>query len=282
MSKTKINLNHFRENKFQYAGLRPCPCYGEDGVFLKIFEEIGVSSNPECVEFGELRSLGTTTRAFRITQKARALYFSGTMDLKSIYLNILDILKISWTHKSLKFLKFLFSMPFKDFAYPETIGAKIKNFATNPNELDLVVVDIDSFDFEIVSGIFDHKVKPRVMVVEYNPSLPPETALYWPYDLVHYDGINPRLYGASYKTWEHFMTSEGYSLVHISGFCNLIYIRGDIQHPFSSPSIKAEITDTKEKVEAFCKNYCLPGFTPSWNNSKKLNKSDLKILKKLF
>lgn len=200
MTISKIDLNHFRENKFQHEGLRPCPCYGEDGVFLKIFEEIWVLSKPECVEFGELRSLGTTTRAFRITYRARALYFSGTMDLRSVYLNFLDILKLCLTRKSLRYVKFLFSMPFKDFAFPDTIGTKIKAFASTPKELDLVVVDIDSFDYEIVKNIFESKVNPRVMVVEYNPSLPPEKALYWPYELERSQEMNPRLYGASYKT----------------------------------------------------------------------------------
>lgn len=281
MPNSKIDLNHFRENKFQFEGMRPCPCYGEDGVFLKIFDEIGVSSKPECVEFGELRSLGTTTRAFRITQNARALYFSGTMDLRSIYLNVLDIFKLCVSRKSLRYLKFLFSMPFKDFAYPDSIGAKINTFASNPKELDLVVVDIDSFDYEIVKGIFESKVNPRVMVVEYNPSLPPEKALYWPYELEHNPEMNRRLYGASFKTWEKFMKKHDYKLVHISGFCNLIYIRGDIDHPFSTPKIKDEITDTTEKVHAFCKKYCLNGFVPSWNRSEYLNSKDLTVLKEL-
>lgn len=32
MFKQTTDLNNFRENKFQYAGIRPCPCYGEDGL----------------------------------------------------------------------------------------------------------------------------------------------------------------------------------------------------------------------------------------------------------
>ena len=281
MQKKEIDLNKFRKNIFQYEGFRPCPCYGEDGVFLKIFDEIGVSPDPECVEFGELRSLGTTTRAFRITQMARALYFSGTMDLRSVYLNTLDIFKICWTRKSMSYMKFFLSMPFKDFAYPSTIGKKLKSFAKNPDELDLIVVDIDSFDYEIVLGIFENNVRPRVMVVEYNPSLPLEKALYWPYELLHQDGQNPRLYGASYKAWSVLMKEQGYKLVHVSGFCNLIYIRGDISHSFRTPDIEDEITDTSKKIDDFCKNYCLPGFKPSWSHSESLNKADIKLLKEL-
>ena len=273
-----IDLNNFRENKFQYAGLRPCPCYGEDGVFLKIFDEIGVSKNPECVEFGELRSLGTTTRSFRISQNARALYFSGTMDVRSIWLNVIDVLKISWDFKSLRFLKFFRSMPSKGFATPETIGKKIRDFATNHKEIDLFVIDIDSFDYEIMQSVFNDGTYPRVVAVEYNPSLPHDIPLFWPYQLQREPNMNPRLYGASFKAWDLLMAKQRYSLVHISGFCNLIYIRGDIYHPFTRPSIEVEITDTLGKITTFCENYCLPNFRPSWCYSEDLQETDLQLL----
>ena len=64
-----LDLSNYRENIYQNYGYRECPYYGEDGVILKIFEEIGVSDNPCCVEFGELRVLGTTTRSYRIFHK---------------------------------------------------------------------------------------------------------------------------------------------------------------------------------------------------------------------
>jgi hypothetical protein len=144
-----------------------------------------------------------------------------------------------------------------------------------------MVVDIDSFDYEIVKAIFTSNIKPRVMVVEYNPSLPHDKAYYWPVEFVPNSGLNPRLYGASFKAWKLLMKRYGYSLVHISGFCNLLYIRDDIEHPFLAPSIEKEITDTPEKVVAFCQNNCLPGFIPSWHSSPKLALNDLHYLKRI-
>ena len=278
MKKT-INLNDYRENIHQYIGIKPCPCYGEDGVFKKIFEQIGVLERPECIEFGELRSLGTTTRHFRVQYNARALYFSGTMDFYSIVLNVLDILKLCILKKSLKPLKFLSSMPYRDFAYPHTIGRKIKNFLGQKEDVDLVVVDIDSFDMDIVRGIFDYDIKPRVMVVEYNPSLPHDKVLYVPFGFQKQSN-NLRLYGASYRAWQTYMEGLGYELVHISGFCNLIYIRGDISHPFIKPDIKEEITNTNTKILNFCTQYCLPGFVPSWSSSPQLTAQEIDTLSK--
>ena len=95
-----IDLSSYRENIYQNYGLRECPHYGEDGVILKIFEEIEVSNSPQCVEFGELRVLGTTTRPFRIAHKAKAIYFSGTYDFRSFYLNVIDIFRIIFITKS--------------------------------------------------------------------------------------------------------------------------------------------------------------------------------------
>ena len=77
------NLNNYRQNIYSHIGFRPCPCYGEDGVVLNIFDYIGVSKKPLCVEFGELRGLGTTTRAFKIKYISDTICFSGSMDLKS-------------------------------------------------------------------------------------------------------------------------------------------------------------------------------------------------------
>ena len=86
-----INLNQFRKNIFHNEGLRECPHYGEDGVILKIFEIIKPNKSPLVIEFGETRSLGTTTRSFRIKYKSRAIYFTGDLSFKSTVLNVLDV-----------------------------------------------------------------------------------------------------------------------------------------------------------------------------------------------
>ena len=84
-----INLNDFRENIYQNEGLRECPHYGEDGVILKIFEIIKPNKKPLIIEFGETRSLGTTTRSFRIKYKSRSIYFTGDLTFKSTLLTFI-------------------------------------------------------------------------------------------------------------------------------------------------------------------------------------------------
>ena len=100
-----INLNDSQKNIYQNEGIRECPYYGEDGVILKIFELIKPNKNPLIIEFGETRSLGTTTRSFRIKYKSRSIYFTGDLTLKSTILNILDIFKITFKRLNIKYFK---------------------------------------------------------------------------------------------------------------------------------------------------------------------------------
>jgi len=272
-----IDLNNFRKNIYTNSGVKPCPGYGEDGVLIEIFNQIGVSQKPLCVEFGELRVLGTTTRSFRIKYCAKALYFSGSMDFRSRCLNFLDICKIIFSAKKIKFVKFFGNQPKKLFASTKNISRIVEKFSKT-KEIDLFVVDIDSFDFEIVIELLSAGIQPRVLVVEYNPSIPKNKSVYWPQVNTKLESTNLRIYGASYGAWENLMQKYSYSLVHVSGFCNLHYIRGNIKHEFIHPDIEMEITDTNEKVMSFARKFCLPGFQPSWLKSPPLSFLELNTL----
>jgi hypothetical protein len=268
-----INLNDYRENKYFSAGIKKAPCYGEDGVILKIFREIGVSDSPFCIEFGELRSLGTTTRAFRLEYCAGAIYFSGTLDLRSRVLNILDILKICIFKKSLKFLKFFRDMPFQAWI---SVHNTMKFLPDRiPSSVDLLVVDIDSFDFEVVKNILEGGIRPTVFVVEYNPSLGSEQAIFLSEHASKKHYANKRIYGASYKAWLTLFSSHDYKLVHISGFCNLFFVKREFASIFQKPNIEEEITNTNDKVWHFINSWCLPGFVPTWLGSPRIGIEEL-------
>lgn len=271
-----VDLNNFRENIFNYAGIRSCPGYGEDGVLKKIFETIGTTKAPYCVEFGELRSLGTTTRYFRINFRSDAFYFSGSLDFKSRVLNILDVFKVIRTQRNLKYFTFLLSQPKNRFIRLENCLELLSPL--RKREVDLLVADIDSYDFELVTKIIELVTKPRVLIVEYNPSLPPDRVLFWRENMSRSLSTNPRMYGASYGAWINLLELQNYRLVHISGFCNLIFIRGDVKHEFTQPQIQDEITDTNEKVLEFAARYCLPGFRPSWIDAPPLTEDEFRLL----
>ena len=193
-----IDLNKFRKNIYQNHGVRECPHYGEDGVILKIFETIGVSKKPCCIEFGELRVLGTTTRSYRIFYRAKSLYFSFSYDFRSFYLNIFDVFKLVYKTKKLSFLSFLFNFPFKQFATTDNIEDIFKKSKIKKKKLDLITIDLDTSDYYITKKVLELGYLPKLFIVEYNPFYGLDKNCTYPNDST-FSPSNPRIYGASYK-----------------------------------------------------------------------------------
>lgn len=268
-----INLKEFQKNIYQNAGLNECPHYGEDGVILKIFEIIKPSKKPLIVEFGETRSLGTTTRSFRIKYKSKAIYFTGDLSLKSTLLNILDVLKITFRNFNFQYLKFLINLPFKYFVTPNNI---IELFENNKVEnIDILTIDIDSYDYFIAKKILENSYMPKLLILEYNYSLGYKNSITYPFPVPETMSKNKRAFGASYNALFNLASRFNYKLIHISGFCNLFFIRNEYKDYFLSPDLNTDLIKNNDDITNFLKNHCQTGFIPSWFNEQELKDSDL-------
>jgi len=272
-----INLNKYRKNIYQNFGVNECPHYSEDGVILKIFEEIESTQNPTVVEFGEHRVLGTTTRAFRINYLAKSIYFAGDYNFKSMYLNIFDIIKCTF-FKSLKFYKFFFNLPFKYFVTPHNIITLL--IKKKVKKIDLFCVDIDSYDYFIAEKILDSKFAPTLFIIEYNSNLPIESKLTLTYEDER-KNFNKRIYGASFLALKNLFLKYNYKLIHISGFCNLFFINEKYADRFSEPNYINDIPKNDEEAQEFIDNFCQKSFITSWYGEKYLDKDDLKEFKEV-
>jgi len=267
-----INLKQYKKNIYYNYGVKEAPYYSEDGVISKIFKEIKVSKNPTVVEFGEHRVLGTTTRAFRIIYFAKSLYFAGNLNLYSTLLNVMDVIKISFKNK-FKYFKFLFNLPFKYIATPENIiNLFTKNKITN---IDLICVDIDSYDYFIAKKILSSSFQPKLFIIEYNLNLPINESLTLPFPYKKLRIKNKRIYGASFLALYKLFKSFNYKLVHISGFNNLYFIHPKYEHLFEEPNYKIEIPSNDKEVKEYIDQYCQKNFLPSWINEKQLEEKDL-------
>lgn len=268
-----LNLKEFQQNIYHNAGLNECPHYGEDGVILKIFEKIKPSKKPLIIEFGETRSLGTTTRSFRIKYKSRAIYFTGDLSIKSTLLNILDVLKITVRNFNFQYLKFLFNLPFKYFVTPNNI---IELFEKNKvDNIDILTIDIDSYDYFIAKKILENSYMPKLLILEYNYSLGYKNSITFPFPVPECMSTNKRAFGASYNALFNLASSFNYKLIHISGFCNLFFIRNDYKDYFLSPDLNTDLIKNNDDIIKFLKNHCQKGFIPSWFNEQELKDSDL-------
>ena len=271
-----INLKEYRKNIYQNEGLRECPHYGEDGVILKIFEIVKPNKFPLIIEFGETRSLGTTTRSFRIKYKSKSIYFTGDLTFRSTVLNILDIFKIAFGRLNPIYLKFLFNMPFKFFVTPENV---IDLFNMKKvSDIDILCVDIDSYDYFIARKILSNGFLPKLLILEYNYSLGYDKCISYPYPGLS-TVSNKRAYGASYLAMFNLASMYNYKLVHISGFCNLFFVRDDFKEFFYEPDLNADLIKNKEDIDVFLRDHCQNGFFPSWYNENDLKDSDLDSFK---
>lgn len=258
-----LQLSKYRKNVFGNIGLLPCPVYGGDGILEEIFACIGYASQPpKVVEFGEERVLGTTTRYVRLTQAANAVYFSASLGWRSRALNFADVLLAAWRLRDIRLLRFYRSLPRKFLATPANIRKRLDY--PHHQVIDLLVVDIDSYDFDIVEALLDSNYRPRVFIVEYNPSLPLDRPLKLKkeYEFTHVS--NPRLYGASLTAWVALFSKLGYDLVYVEGFTNLYFVGSWTRHPFSVAEVELEAATTRCEILDFAQSYCQPGFLPSW------------------
>ena len=267
-----MNLQDYQKNLYQNRSFDHVHGFGEDGVILKIFETIGISDFPFCVEFGEDDILGTTTRSYRIKFNSQAFYFNKEISLKKKIKNILSIIKLCYLEKTLKYLNFFFNLPVKIFASENNIV----NILKKKPLIDLLSIDIDSNDFFLVKKILKANILPKVFIVEYNPNFPNNK--YYAISTkmskkINIQYKNSKIYGANFNAYKKLFKLYNYKLVHITGYLNLIFINNSITNNFKVPKIKKFNSITK--IRNFNKKFSyIKSFLPSWTNEPNLAKKD--------
>lgn len=116
----------------------------------------------------------------------------------------------------------------KTFVTPENINALM-----GQEEYDLLVIDIDGNDYYIWEAM---QSKPRVVMVEYNATFRPPTAVvqeYSPEPFWHGENF----YGASLSAFEQLSRKKGYALVGCNYVgTNAFFVRNDLlENHFSQP-----------------------------------------------
>ncbi len=173
---------------------------GEDGILRIIFETIGVT-NRFCVEFGVENGRQCNTRYLLEKAGWSGLRMDGA------------------DHDG------RFGPVQKEFITAENICALFAKYAV-PREFDLLSIDIDGNDYWVWRAIEGYR--PRVVVIEYNSSLPPDQSKVIPYDpAFRWDGSN--YFGASLLALARLGRSKGYTLIGCeSQGVNAFFLRDDL------------------------------------------------------
>jgi len=176
--------------------------WGEDGVIEEIFKRIG-TKNKFCVEFGAGNGSESSNVWNLIKNNGwQALLMDSNT---SCYQKWTELLKDSPKSKILNVL----------------IGISGDNSLENilkrnnvPLDLDLLSIDIDSNDHHIFKSM--KLYKPRVLIIEHNPTIPPE-------DTIVQNQDSDESFGASAKANVELAHEKGYVLV--SATCtNCLYV----------------------------------------------------------
>lgn len=167
--------------------------FGEDGVIEEIFFRIGVQ-NKFCVEFGAWDGVHLSNTWNLLTKHSwKALLIEGDS------IKFKTLLKNTEGYANVEALN----------AFVQSEGEnsldEILNRFSLPQDIDLLSIDIDGDDYYIFESL--KKYHPRLILVEYNPSIPPDI------DIVQSKG---EYFGSSALALYNLGHVKGYKLIHMT------------------------------------------------------------------
>jgi hypothetical protein len=182
--------------------------FGEDGIVEKIFDLIGATSKT-CVEFG-------AWDGFHLSNTANLWAKKGWAGI----LIELDPARFAQLVNNTK--------PFNC----RCLRAKVEPSGENTLEnilqrasvtgpIDLLSIDIDGDDYHVLQSL--DGLRPRVVICEYNPTIPP---------LMELVAAPGNYFGCSAASLVKLAEQKGYKLVAVT-VCNCIFVRGEISGPFA-------------------------------------------------
>lgn len=198
---------------------------GEDGIIEFIFSKIG-TTNKFCVEFGVGNGFECNTTYLLEKKGWKGLMMDYGAD-QQIQWNA--VMKKAWSNRKLgfvdsikkdvRFLKKIIERTRRsshfvhDIKIEKVTAENIQNLFHKydvPKNFDLLSIDIDFNDYWVWKAIVDYS--PRVVVIEYNSSIPPTESRVVPYDpQAKWDGTN--YFGASLLALKNLGLTKGYTLI---------------------------------------------------------------------
>lgn len=168
---------------------------GEDGMLAATFRKIG-TTDKYCVEFGIHPDEGNSV--YLAKHGWQCLWMDGKGDGARVK---------------------------KEIITADNINALFEKYSV-PEEFDLLSIDIDSNDYWVWKALGGYR--PRVVVIEYNASVPPTESKTVAYDpALTWDGTN--YFGASLLALQKLGAEKGWTLVATDTTgTNAFFIRNDL------------------------------------------------------
>lgn len=167
--------------------------YGEDGIISEIFKRIS-SSNKICVEFGAWDGIhcSNTFDLWHNKKWEAVLIEADSIKFNELIENTKEFTNVKAINK-----------------YVDPEGQNSLDYILSNLDIaidfDLLSIDIDGDDFYILEKL--NKYRPKLIVVEYNPTIPPHLSI------VQNRG---EYFGSSAKALIELGKTKGYRLVHLT------------------------------------------------------------------
>jgi predicted O-methyltransferase YrrM len=181
--------------------------FGEDGMLEKIFELIGVESRL-CIEFGAWDGFHLSNTANLWSNGWKGVLIEGNRKRYELLKQNVAEYGCTCIHA------------FVEREGGNSLEALLQNEGIE-EEADLLSIDIDGNDYYILESL--EKIRPRVVICEYNPTIPAELELRAEYG---------NYFGCSAKSLEMLAGEKGYALVAITQ-TNCIFVLEKYKELFS-------------------------------------------------
>lgn len=207
---------------------------GEDGIIAAIFEAIGTASR-RCIEFG-------AWDGFHLSNTANLWMngWSGVL-IEGVKERYDDLVRNVAGYDCLPLNSFV------DIDGEMHLERILERHGV-PLEVDLLSIDIDGNDYYVLRSL--ERLRPRLIICEYNPTLPPHLDLTSPY---------PNRIGASVSAIERLGRQKGYGVVAVTT-SNVFLVRSDLLHKLATCE-----TDLDHIVPRDCLTYVISDYDGNYH-----------------
>jgi hypothetical protein len=213
----KLKSESEKKNKINGQGYSVYSMHDQDGIIQEIFKIIG-TTNKTFLEFG--CGDGTQNNSlYLLTCKKdwKGLWIDGDPEcirkIEDIIPFLVNSHRLTVSHSMIE---------------RQNIDDLLKSYCRD-SDPDLMIMDLDWNDLYIWEAI--NSIKPRVVCLEYNSHIPPDTSLCVPYSENHNPWNGGNYFGASLLAFAELAKEKGYTLVACSlAGSDAFFVRNDLMN----------------------------------------------------
>lgn len=237
--------------------------FGEDGIIEQIFRVLGTSSKV-CVEFGAWDGFYLSNTANLWTKGWKGMLIEA------------DKTKYKTLVQNVKKYDCLCINAFVGCDGPNTLENILKQNGIS-GDIDLLSIDVDGDDYYILESL--EKLKPRLIVCEFNPTIPPHI------DLIPEKG---NYFGCSPLSLVKLAETKGYRLIAVSD-TNCFFVGDEDFNKFAAYETNLELLVNRKHltyfITGFDGDYILsnkPVYGPNYPSSQKFRGEYCRFRRSLF